>query len=104
VAAVEAFYELAAAHRYSQAWALADPTFRNQLQGYDSFQAGQADDRSITFDSAQVTQQSGDAATVYVRTTSVRTNGTQHCAGTVELITGGQSSPWLLHTISINCT
>jgi serine/threonine protein kinase len=104
VAAVEAFYELAAAHRYSQAWALADPTFRNQLQGYDSFQAGQADDRSITFDTAEVARQSGHSATVYVRTTSVRTDGTQHCEGTVELVTGGQSAAWLLHTISINCT
>lgn len=102
VAAVESFYELAAAHRYAQAWELADPTFRNQLEGFDSFRAGQAADRSITFDTAEVARQSGDAATVYIRTTSVRTNGTQHCAGTVELLTGGQSG-WLLHTISINC-
>ncbi len=28
VAAVESFYSLAASHRYAQAWALADPTFR----------------------------------------------------------------------------
>src|SRR5207245_2122779 len=35
--AVETFYELAASHRYSQAWALADPTFRDQLAGYSSF-------------------------------------------------------------------
>lgn len=103
MAAVETFYELAAAHRYSEAWALADPTFRSQLEGYDSFQAGQEADRSITFGTAQVTQQSGDTATVYVRTTSVRTNGTQHCAGTVELVMSDQSA-WLLHTISISCT
>jgi tRNA A-37 threonylcarbamoyl transferase component Bud32 len=103
VSAVEYFYELAAAHRYSPAWALADPTFRSQLGGYASFQAGQAADRSITFNTARVIRQSGDAATVYVQTTSVRTSGAQHCAGTVQVVGGGQSAGWLLHMISINC-
>jgi hypothetical protein len=102
VGAVEAFYELAAAHRYSDAWALADSTFRNQLGGYESFTAGQAADRSITFDAAGTLRQSSDSATVQVQTTSVRTTGTEHCAGTVQAVPGG-SGRWLVHTISINC-
>jgi hypothetical protein len=104
VGAVETFYKLAAAHRYSEAWALADPTFRSQLEGYASFQAGQAADRSITFGAARLTQQRSGLATVYVQTTSVRTTGTEHCAGTVQVVSGGQPAEWLLHRIAINCT
>jgi hypothetical protein len=102
VSAVESFYHLAAAHQYSSAWALADTAFRNQLGGYQSFAAGQAADRSITFNSASVTSQSANAATVYIRTTSVRDSGTQHCSGPVNLVRG--SSGWLLDHIDINCT
>ncbi|MGE5617348.1 MAG: hypothetical protein ACM3UX_00265, partial [Candidatus Woesearchaeota archaeon] len=101
VSAVESFYHLAAAHQYSSAWVLADPSFRSQLGGYSSFQSGQAGDRSITFNSAHVTSQTPSNATVYVRTTSVRDNGTQHCYGPVNLVRG--SSGWLLDHIDINC-
>jgi hypothetical protein len=103
MSAVESFYTLAAAHRYEQAWALADSAFRNQLGGYSSFSSGQAGDRSITFDSAHVVSQSSDLATVAVRTTSVRTDGTQHCSGAVDLSRTGLSAGWLLHQIHINC-
>jgi hypothetical protein len=103
VSAVERFYELSAAHEYSAAWALADLTFRNQLGGYDSYVAGQSRDRSITFNAAQVVRQSSDSATVAIRTTSVRTDGTQHCAGTVEVRPGAAGS-WLLHQIQIGCS
>jgi hypothetical protein len=104
VAAVESFYGLAASHRYAEAWALADPTFRAQLGGYRSFQAGQAGDRSITFDATHVLSRSSGDVTVAVQTTSVRTDGTQHCLGTVDLVSGGASGSWLLHLIHINCT
>ncbi len=101
--AVESFYTLAAGRRYPEAWALADPAFRNQLGGYQSFQAGQAKDRSITFNSARVTNQSATAATVVIKTTSVQSDATRHCRGTVDLASaaGGQ---WLLHQIDINCS
>lgn len=102
MAAVEAFYHLAAGHQYPAAWALADPNFRNQLGGYSSFQSGQSGDRSITFNSANVTDQSGGTASVDVRTTSVRNNGTQHCSGPVDLVRN--SSGWLLDHIDINCS
>jgi serine/threonine-protein kinase len=99
--AVESFYHLAASHRYAEAWALADPTFRAQLAGYDSFQAGQSGDRSITFHQARVITQTSSNATVAVSTTSVRTDGTQQCSGTVALVRG--TSSWLLHRIQITC-
>jgi hypothetical protein len=102
VAAVESFYHLAAAHDYSAAWRLADPTFQAQLGGYASFASGQAEDRSITFDQAALTSRSASSATVSVATTSVRTNGTQHCSGTVDLVEAGAS--WLLHQIHITCS
>ncbi|HWE10445.1 MAG TPA: serine/threonine-protein kinase [Solirubrobacteraceae bacterium] len=104
VGAVEAFYGAAAAHRYASAWALADPALRSQLAGYRSFQAGQAGDRSITFNSAKVISRSSHAATVAVQTTSVRDNGIQHCSGTVDLVPGGAGDQWQLHQIHINCT
>lgn len=103
VSAVESFYRLAAAHRYPEAWALADPAFRTQVGGYRSFQAGQANDRSITFDSAHVSSQTGTASTVSVKTTSVQSTGTRHCAGTVNLVPGA-GGRWMLHQININCT
>ncbi len=104
VSAVESFYGHAAAHEDGQAWALADPTFRSQLEGYDSFQAQQAGDRQIIFDAARVVSETGDNATVAVSTTSVRDTGTTHCAGTVDLDRGGSAGGWLLHLIHINCS
>ena len=104
MAAVESFYTLAAAHRYSEAWALADPTFRAQLGGYDSFQAGQAHTRSVTFNAAHLLNRSTATATVAIQTTSTHTNGTQHCTGTVDLVSNPASAAWLLHLIHINCT
>jgi hypothetical protein len=103
VAAVKSFYGLAAAHRYTEAWALADPTFRSQLGSYPSFQVQQAGDISIRFDSAQPLHRSSSDATVAVRTTSVRTDGTKHCSGTVDLVPDATSGRWLLHQIHINC-
>jgi eukaryotic-like serine/threonine-protein kinase len=102
VGAVESFYQLAAARRYPEAWALADPAFRAQLGGYRSFQVGQAKDRSITFNSARIDSQTATSSTVSVRTTSVQSDGTRHCSGTVDLVPGAAGG-WLLHQIAINC-
>ena len=102
VETVESFYHLAAAHRYAQAWSLADSNFQQQLGGYESFQAGQADDRSITFNKATVTNQTASSATVTVQTTSDRSNGTESCSGNVDLVKN--SASWQLDQISINCS
>jgi serine/threonine-protein kinase len=100
--AVQSFYARAAAHDYAGAWALADPAFRAQLEGFASFAAGQSRVRSITFQEARPTSQSAQAATVAVRTTAVLTSLTQHCQGTVDLVRTSAGA-WLLHQISINC-
>jgi hypothetical protein len=102
VSTVESFYHLAAAHDYSRAWALADPAAQAQLGGYQSFQNGQAGDRSITFNSAQVTNQSTNSATVAIQTTSVRNDGTHQCSGTVDLARSGSAASWALHQLHIN--
>jgi hypothetical protein len=57
--------------------------------------------RAITFDGANVVNQSGTSALVSVRTTSFRTSGVQNCSGTVNLVPGGDS--WLLDHINISC-
>ncbi len=103
VGAVKAFYGLAAAHRPADAWALADPTVRAQLAGYQAFQGQQAGDISIGFDSARTLNQSASSATVAVKTTSVRTDGTKHCSGTVDLVRASAAGHWLLHLLHINC-
>jgi serine/threonine protein kinase len=101
-ATAKSFYTLAAGHQYPQAWALADPSFQSQLGGYQSFQNTFAGDRSITVNSLRTLSRSSQAATVAISTTSVRTDGTTHCSGTVDLAPSG-SSQWLMHHIQINC-
>jgi serine/threonine protein kinase len=101
--AVQTFYGDAAAHNYQAAWALADPTLRSQLLGYQSFAAGQSGDRSITFHTARVISQSATAASVAVSTTSVRDDGTHQCQGSVDLVKGS-AEQWLLHLVHISCT
>jgi hypothetical protein len=103
VGAVESFYGLAASHRYPQAWAMADPSLQAQLGGYNSFQQGQAGDRSISFNSARTVSQSETTATVAIKTTSVRNDGTHHCSGTVDLVAGGSPGRWRLHQVHIGC-
>jgi hypothetical protein len=95
---------LAAAHQYSAAWSLTDPSFRQQLEGFDGLQATMAATRAITFNGATVLSQSPSSATISVRTTSFRNNGVQSCYGTVALLRAGTSSPsWLLDHIAIEC-
>ncbi|HEY2320034.1 MAG TPA: serine/threonine-protein kinase [Solirubrobacteraceae bacterium] len=99
----KSFYTLAATHRYPEAWALADPSFQSQLGGYQSFQNTFSGDRAIRVDSLRTLSQSADAATVAITTTSVRTDGTQHCSGIVQLSSSAATPRWLMHHIRINC-
>lgn len=102
-AAATTFYRLAAGHHFPQAWALADPTFQSQLGGYQSFQTTFAADRFITVDSLRTLDRSAGSATVALSTTSVRTDGTQHCTGTVQLSPAGSKGGWLVHHIQVAC-
>ncbi len=103
-AAARSFYTLAATHHYPQAWALADPSFQAQLGGYQSFQNTFAADRSITVNSLRTLSRSNTAASVAIQTTSVRTDGTQSCSGTVQLSAGSGATPWRVHQIQISCS
>ncbi len=100
--AVETFYGFAAQHRYAEAWALADPAFRAQLLGFQSFSTQQSHVQTLTFQRALVTAQGASAATVSVATTPVLDTGTRHCAGTVQVVRSA-SGGWLLHQIAIDC-
>lgn len=96
------FYRLAASHQYAAAWALTDPSFRQELAGYQGLESTMAAERAILFNQASVVDESPTSATVSLRTTSVQDNGTQNCSGTVNLLRGGSPS-WLLDHIAISC-
>ena len=102
-AAVERFYTDAAAHRYPDAWALADQSLRNELGGYAAFQNQMSSVRSITFHRADASPGSdSDTATVALQTTSVQTDRTQQCNGTARTVRAGDA--WLVDGISIRCS
>lgn len=100
-AAVLAFYEEAAQHRYASAWALADPNMRAEVGGYADFEAQMTPVRAITFHELETLERTSSFATVAVRTTSVQSTGAEQCAGTVRTVR--QAGAWLLDGISIHC-
>ena len=101
-AAVEQFYLRAARHDYPNAWALAAPSYQQQLQGYDSFRATFANVRSIHFQNIKTVSQTGSTATVAVSTVSYQTTQTQYCSGTVSTQAAAANS-WQISQISIQC-
>jgi eukaryotic-like serine/threonine-protein kinase len=102
-AAVERFYTDAAAHRYPEAWALADQSLRNELGGYAGFQNLMSSVRSITFHRAAALPGSDSStSTVALQTTSVQTDRTQQCTGTARTVRAGGG--WLVDGVSINCS
>jgi eukaryotic-like serine/threonine-protein kinase len=102
-AAVEQLYTDAAAHRYPDAWALADQNLRSELGGYTGFQNLMSSVRSITFHRATTLPGStSTTATVALQTTSVQTNRTQQCTGTARTVHAGGG--WLVDRVSIHCS
>lgn len=99
---MEQFYLRAARHDYPGAWALAAPSYREQLQGYDSFRATFANVLAIQFEELRTISSSGGTATVAVRSVSQQTDRTQHCAGTVTTQATGPGN-WQIGQISIQC-
>ncbi len=100
-AAVQGFYEAAAQHRYPSAWAMADPNMRAELGSYAGFENEMTPVRAIAFHQLQTLQTSSDSATIAVQTTSVQTDVTQQCSGTVRTVQ--LAGAWLLDGISIHC-
>jgi hypothetical protein len=102
-AAVQAFYEAAAQHRYGSAWALADANMRNQLEGYAAFADQMRSVRSITFHRAEMLGGSGTGvARVRVQTTSVQRTRMRECGGSVRTVRS--TAGWQLDGISISCS
>lgn len=99
---VQAFYEAAAQHRYAAAWALADANMRDELGGYAAFADQMSSVRKIVFHRIETVQSAPDAATFAVQTTSVLSNETQQCSGTVRTVNA--SGTWLVDGIAIQCT
>jgi hypothetical protein len=100
---VQAFYEAAAQHRYSSAWALADANMRSQLEGYVRFADQMSSVRSITFHRAEMLGGTrADVARVGVQTTSVERTRRRRCGGSVRTVRS--TSGWLLDGISISCS
>ena len=99
---VQAFYEAAAQHRYAAAWALADANMRDELGGYAAFANEMSSVRDIVFHRIETVQSAPDAATFAVQTTSVQSDATQQCSGTVRTVNA--SGTWLVDGIAIQCT
>jgi hypothetical protein len=100
--AVQSFYELAAAHRYEDAWALASPSLRSQLGGFGAFRSQFSSVRSIRFERADTVKRGGSAATVAIATTATHTNRVDHCTGTAET-TAGADGAWQVSHLAVSC-
>jgi hypothetical protein len=99
---VEAFYTAAADDQYEEAWALGTDNLHAQLQSYDSFAASQSTLESIEFPTLEVTEESGDSATVTFRSVARHTDRTDRRCGTIDVVRGSQG--WLVDQLHIgNC-
>jgi serine/threonine-protein kinase len=98
-----AFYERSAADRYEDAWTLAGPGFREQLGGFAAFRAQFSTLKSVRFERAETTAQTGDRATVALATTATHTNRIETCRGDVSLRRGSRARPWLIDRIAVDC-
>jgi eukaryotic-like serine/threonine-protein kinase len=100
--AVQAFYGRAAKHRYEEAWALAAPSLRSQLQGFAAFRSQFSTVRSIRFGRAETVRRSADAATVAIATTTRHTSKVDRCAGTVDT-TPAEGGGWVVTHLAVGC-
>ncbi|HSD79932.1 MAG TPA: hypothetical protein VLB47_04695, partial [Solirubrobacteraceae bacterium] len=88
---------------YADAWALAAPALRAQLDGYDAFTAQFSSVRSIRFQRLGVAGRSGDAATVAFATTARHTDRVDHCSGTATAAPSGSGGDWQVQHITVSC-
>ena len=98
-AAVNDFYTRAARDDYKGAWKLATENAHAALGGFRSFSAGQSSLESITFPRLKTTKQSGDSATVSLRSEAVHSDRIDRCRGTIDLVRSGRG--WKLDAFHI---
>jgi serine/threonine-protein kinase len=100
--AVSTFYTSAANDDYRAAWDLATPNLQGTLQGYDSFASQQSTLESIEFPKLEVTEETGDTATVAFNSVARHTSYTDRCTGSVGLVREGDT--WMLDQLQgISC-
>jgi hypothetical protein len=100
--AVSTFYTSAAGDDYQAAWELATPELQNTLQGYDAFAAQQSTLESIEFPKLEVTEETGDTATVAFNSIARHTSYTDRCTGSVGLVRQGDT--WMLNQLQgVSC-
>jgi eukaryotic-like serine/threonine-protein kinase len=100
--AVQSFYGLAAQHRYEDAWALAAPSLRSQLGGFDAFRSQFSSVRSIDFRRAETVQKGDSTATVAIATTATHTDRVDRCTGTAQT-TAREGGGWQVARLSVSC-
>jgi len=100
--AVRALYERAAADDLDGAWALAAPSLRSQLGPRATFDGTFATLESIEFTELDVTDRSGDAATVTLATVAEHTTFTDRCSGSAET-TRTDAGRWRVGRLSVAC-
>jgi len=96
--AVNDFYQRAARGDYAGAWALATPSGREQLGGFESFSRSQSTLESISFLKLKA-KEKGDGATVDLRSEAVHSDRVDRCKGSVGLVRSGGS--WKLDSFNI---
>jgi hypothetical protein len=96
-AAVQGFYTRAADHKFDEAWALASPRLRSQLQGYNSFKGTFDTLQSIKFSNVKA---NGD--TVSFQSVATHTDHVDRCKGTADTVQSGENR--LLDHISVACS
>jgi hypothetical protein len=96
-AAVEAFYTRAAEDKYDEAWALASPRLRSQLQGYSSFKGTFGTLESIEFSKVRAKKDGN----VSFQSVATHTDHVDRCKGTADTVQSGQN--WLLDHIDVSC-
>nr|MDP8943302.1 hypothetical protein [Actinomycetota bacterium] len=97
------FYQLAAAERFDEAWALLTPRARRQVGGFDSWSSSQRSVESIAFQRARTTSQTASGAEVEFRDVATHTGFVDRCRGGASLVPGGQSG-WLIDSFDgISC-
>jgi len=97
------FYQLSVADEFRDAWRLAGPGYRSQLQGFESYKGTFDSLRDIEFRRLETVEREGSTATVAIRTVARHTDRTDRCEGTYDL---GRPSgrDWRIDRQSVACT
>lgn len=100
-AAVQDFYELAAADDFEGAEAVASPNLEAQLGGPGGIEGTLGTLESIEFRTLELISESGSSAEVELATTATHTDKVDECVGTASLVAEGDG--WLVDRVGVDC-